>query len=111
MSAIYKLSESGRRKTYSLWIKIGGCGVPNDTFATTKLGPMTRWEKQNITLGQIEDACPYTGRSLARFAIDYLDKPTMAIPYDNKSEVEEIAEAMALEEDKHETREKSNMEI
>lgn len=80
---IYKLSETGRRRTYFDWRKMGGCGVPNNTRATTHLGPMVHWDVQNLTLGQIEDACPYTGRCFARFAVEHLGRPTMVVPYDS----------------------------
>ena len=80
---IYKLSESGRRYTYYNWRKMGGCGVPNNTNATDHLGPIAHWNVKNLTLGQIEDACPYTGRVFARFAVEHLDRQAMAVPYDS----------------------------
>jgi len=66
----YKLSLYGRKLTWETWKTIGGCGIPNCTSAYHSLGPQSKWE--NIMLGDIEDACPFTGRSLARFAIERL---------------------------------------
>ena len=81
---IYELSEEGRQITYSDWRKMGGCGVPNGTRATCNLGPMAHWNINELTLGQIEDACPYTGRCFARFAVEHLNHHKIAVPYVRK---------------------------
>jgi len=80
--AIYQLSDSGRQMTFKAWKKAGGCGVPNNSNAFRGLGPLAGWRAE-MTLGEIEDACPYTGRCIARFAVEHLEKTDMAIPYQN----------------------------
>jgi len=77
---IYQLSEPGRNVTYAAWRKMGGCGLPNNTHAPGQLGPIAHW-KTEVTLGQIEDVCPYTGRCLAYFAVEHLNRLDMAVPY------------------------------
>ena len=79
---IYKLSNEGRDMTYTKWRKIGGCGIPNNSMAPKYLDAVSRWDINKVTLGQIKDACPYTGRGYARFATTHLNRPTMAQPYD-----------------------------
>lgn len=82
---IYKLSETGRQVTYAEWRKIGGCGMPNSSNAMNgNLGPMARWDIHKITLGDIEDSCPYTGRCFARFAVEHLSRTNMSVPYSTK---------------------------
>ena len=77
---MYKLSKTGRTITWSRWKSIGGCGLPNDTCAPKNLEcPVAKWDEQFPTLGQIEDACPYTGRSLARFAMEHLGNDLMVV--------------------------------
>ncbi len=78
---IYKLSDIGRNITYAEWRKFGGCGLPKSTLAYKKLGPIAHWDMNKLTLGEIENACPYTGRSFARFAVEHLDRPSMGVPY------------------------------
>jgi len=77
---MYKLSNAGRMVTWSRWKSIGGCGLPNDTQAPKNLEcPIAHWDNEFPTLGQIADACPYSGRTLARFAIEHLKNDLMAI--------------------------------
>lgn len=78
---IYQLSNTGRALTFSQWLKLGGCGIPHDSCAPSTLGPISQWGRGKITLSQIEDACAYTGRSLARFAIERLGRPELAKDY------------------------------
>jgi hypothetical protein len=80
---IYQLSDNGRHVTLAEWKRIGGCGLPGDTGCYRKLGPPAKFDHNALTLGQIEDACAYTGRSLARFAVEHLNKPEMAKPYES----------------------------
>jgi len=81
----YKLSQYGRSVTWGTWITLGGCGLPNDTSAYVVLGPLSRWPI-NMKIGKIEDACPYTGRVLARFAVERLRMPELAEPYERREE-------------------------
>ena len=73
---IYRLSNYGREMDWNTWRFLGGCGVPNSSGAYRILGGQTHWDE--VTLGQIEDACVVSGRSLARFAVDYLGLPELA---------------------------------
>ncbi|WP_341232409.1 hypothetical protein [uncultured Methylophaga sp.] len=79
---IYQLSNYGRAITFQTWKSIGGNGLPNHTNAYKKLGPLAKWDKSKITLGDIEDACPATGRGLARFAAENLLIPAIAKQYE-----------------------------
>ena len=78
---IYRLSDEGRKMTYFEWRKIGGCGMPNWNMTGRTLGPMARWDVHTLTLGEIEDACPGTGRSFARFAVEHLGRTLLSSPY------------------------------
>ena len=75
--SVYKLSPYGKTVTWATWESLGGCGLPNSTQVYKTLSPRSIWKKQGITLGDIQDACIYSGRSLARFAIDNLKIPSM----------------------------------
>lgn len=66
----YNLSEYGRQVTYKTWRNIGGCGLPNNTMAMVHNGS---------TLGDIADQCPYTGRSIARYAVEQLEMECFSI--------------------------------
>lgn len=77
---IYRLSDAGRALLWTQWQKIGGCGIPNDSEAPKHL-PQSRWDTVGMRLGDIEDACPYTGRTLARFAVSHLQRPELADEY------------------------------
>jgi len=77
---IYQLSQAGRSVSWSRWKSMGGCGLPNDTRAPQKLDcPIAKWDDDFPTLGQIADACPYSGRTLARFAMEHLKNDLMVI--------------------------------
>ena len=69
---IYQLSDYARAVDYKTWKSIGGCSAPNNTIALIR---------DDMTLGEIEDICPYTGRGFARFAVDHLKLDSFAIPY------------------------------
>lgn len=77
---IYQLSEYGRAVTWETWVSIGGCGLGNCTNAYDVLGPKSHWNT-NVTLGDIENACPYSGRSLAYFAKENLNLDEFSRPY------------------------------
>lgn len=81
---IYQLSDKGRAMTLVAWSNAGGCGLPNNTGCYQKLGPPAKFDDTTLTLGDIEDACAYTGRSLARFAVDHLGKEDMVKAYESK---------------------------
>ena len=81
MSKIYQLSKTGRNITYARWLNMGGCGLPNNSNAPSVLGPVSKWDEDFPTLGQIEDACPYTGRTLAGYAMRQLGNDLMVIEY------------------------------
>ncbi len=81
---VWVLSEKARRIPWPEWLKIGGCGTPNDSMAFVELGPECHWD-EDVTLGDIADACPYTGRTLARFAVEHLGRGDFAEPYESES--------------------------
>ncbi len=78
---VYQLSDEGGNLTWQQWQAIGGCNVPNNSMAGKTVGAQSTWLINGITLGQIEDACPFTGRSLAGFFVRNLNMPEMAIEY------------------------------
>lgn len=65
----YRLSDFAREMTLETWRTLGGCGMPNNTAAIAS---------EVTTLGDIEDQCPYTGRALARYAVEHLKMPAWA---------------------------------
>lgn len=79
--SVYQLSAYGRAVDFATWKTLGGCGLPNNNQVFPALPPMMNWKERNITLGQIEDACAYTGRVLARFAVERLKLDCMVVPY------------------------------
>ncbi|RMD63982.1 hypothetical protein D6833_04950 [Candidatus Parcubacteria bacterium] len=78
----WRLSDKARRIPLAEWRRIGGCGLPGDSLAFVRLGPESSWDESSLTLGDIEDACPYTGRTLARFAVEHLGRGDFAVPYE-----------------------------
>lgn len=72
----YLLSNFGREMKWETWRFLGGCGVPNSSGAYRKIGGQAHWG--DVSLGQIEDACIVSGRSLARFAVEHLNMPELA---------------------------------
>jgi hypothetical protein len=66
----YRLSEFARQMTIKTWRTVGGCGLPNNTMALASAC---------TTLGDVEDQCPYTGRSIARYAVERLSMPDWAV--------------------------------
>lgn len=78
---VYQLSEKARQMTYTEWFRIGGIAVPGNSIAPKLIGSESSWKTNGVTLGQIEDACPFTGRSLAGFFVRNLNMPDMAIEY------------------------------
>jgi hypothetical protein len=78
--AIWQLSDHGRAMTWKKWRSLDSCGIPNSTCAHQSLGPEAHWP-DGLTLGQIEDACPFTGRSLARYAKERMGRDEMVKPY------------------------------
>jgi len=76
---VYQLSDYGRAVDWKTWKTLGGSGLPGNTNAHKTLGAPAHWK--NISLGQIEDACPATGRSLAYFAVTNLKIPELAKPW------------------------------
>ena len=74
MTLIYNLSPKALGITWHQWLSMGGCGIPNDSSAPQRLGPAAYWQENGVTLEQIAQACPYTGRSLARFAVEHLSR-------------------------------------
>lgn len=85
--AIYQLSDYGRAVTWKTWKSLNACGLPNCTQAYKELGPQSSWT-DDITLGDIEDACQFTGRSLARYAVEIQKMECFAIPYKSPFEKE-----------------------
>ena len=76
---MYNLSEAGKQMAYSEWKRIGGCSLANNTSAYVGLGPESQWSETFPTLGQIAKVCPATGRSLARFAVEHLNRVEMGV--------------------------------
>jgi hypothetical protein len=71
---IYRLTSEGRSLQWKQWQRIGGCGLANSTgFRGRPLKPTT-------TLGEIADVCPFSGRSLARYAAERLNRHNLAQP-------------------------------
>lgn len=79
--AVYQLSDYGRALTWQTWESLNACGIPNCTNAYKTLGPQACWPK-DLTLGEIEDACPFTGRSLARYAKIRMKMDDFVKPYE-----------------------------
>ncbi len=79
--SVYQLSAYGRAVDYETWKTLGGCGLPNNNQVFPALPPMIHWKERRVTLGQIEDACAYTGRAFARFAVERLKLDCMVVPY------------------------------
>lgn len=80
MNDIYQLSDYGRQVTWKTWRSLNACGLPNSSSAQNKLGPECHWP-DDLTLGDIEDACPFTGRSLAYYAKKRMKKDEFVRPY------------------------------
>jgi hypothetical protein len=76
--ASYELTGVGRALTYHQWKKMGGCSLANGANPYSVLGSQALWTEEFPTLGQIADACPYSGRSLARFAAENMGKNLFA---------------------------------
>jgi len=71
---IYRLTERGLALQWHQWQHIGGCGLANNTeFRGRALKPTT-------TLGEISGVCPFSGRSLARYAAERLNRHDLAQP-------------------------------
>jgi hypothetical protein len=71
---IYKLTEKGRALQWHQWQRIGGCGLANNAkFIVLR-------KRNTTTLGEIADACPFSGRSLARYAAKRLNRHDLAQP-------------------------------
>jgi hypothetical protein len=75
---MYEFTGVGRALTYHQWKKMGGCSLANCANPYPELGPEARWNEEFPTLGQIADACPFSGRSLARFAAENMGKNLFA---------------------------------
>jgi len=83
----YELSGGGKGVTYFRWRNImKGCGLPGNTRAYKVLGPESRWNDEYPTLGQIADACPATGRTLARYAAERLHNDLMYTKMEGEDE-------------------------
>lgn len=74
MADVYQLSDYGRAVNLGTWRAIGGCGLANNHACRFRLA-------DDVLLGQIEDACPMSGRTLARFAVERLNIPSFAERY------------------------------
>ena len=84
MTYVYNLSPKALGITWHQWLSMGGCGIPNDSAAPQRLGPVAYWKKNGVTLGQIAQVCPYTGRSLARFAVEHLSRKELSDSYNQE---------------------------
>lgn len=84
MTHVYNLSAKALGIGWHQWLSMGGCGIPNDSLAPLRLGPVAHWQKNGVTLGQIAQTCPYTGRSLARFAVEHLSRKELSDSYNQE---------------------------
>ena len=76
---LYRLSELGRSMTYQKY-KVYGYGLTQwqDHGLRREFGPPTHW-RPDLTLGEIEDACPFAGRTIAKIFAETLDLPHLAV--------------------------------
>ena len=76
---LYRLSELGRSMTYQKY-KVYGYGLTQwqDHRLRRELGPSAHW-RPDLTLGEIEDACPFAGRTIAKIFAEILNLPHLAV--------------------------------
>ena len=77
---LYRLSELGRSMTWQEY-KVYGYDLTQwqDYELRRALGPTSHW-RSNLTLGEIEDACPFAGRTIAKIFAETLNLPHFAVP-------------------------------
>jgi len=77
---LYRLSELGRSMTWQEY-KVYGYGLTQwqDHGLSRELGPIAHWSL-NLTLGEIEDFCPFAGRTMAKVFAETLNLPQFAVP-------------------------------
>lgn len=76
---LYRLSELGRSMTWQEY-KVYGYGLTQwQSWGLCKaFGPIGHW-RSDLTLGEIEDACPFAGRTIAKIFAETLDLPDLAV--------------------------------
>ena len=76
---LYRLSELGRSMTYREY-EVYGYGLTQwqDYGLRRGLGPPAHW-RPDLTLGEIEDACPFEGRTIAKIFAEILNLPHLAV--------------------------------
>jgi hypothetical protein len=76
---LYRLSELGRSMTWQEY-KVYGYGLTQwqDYGLRREFGPITHW-RSNLTLGEIEDTCPFAGRTIAKIFAETLNLPHLAV--------------------------------
>jgi hypothetical protein len=76
---LYRLSELGRSMTWQEY-KVYGYGLTQwqGYGLSRKLGPIAHW-RPDLTLGEIEDACPFAGRTIAKIFAETLNLPRLAV--------------------------------
>lgn len=77
---VYRLSAAARTLTLREWRRMGGCGISTsgEWQAREKLGINLRMMEER-TLGEIEDASVVAGRGLARYAVERMGRPDLAL--------------------------------
>lgn len=76
---VYRLSEVGRSMTWKEYQAFGyGLTQWQDYGLSRAFGPIAHWS-ENLTLGEIEDACPFAGRTMAKIFAERLNLPDLAV--------------------------------
>lgn len=76
---IYRLSEVGRSMAWKEYQAFGyGLTQWQDYGLSRAFGPIAHWS-ESLTLGEIEDACPFAGRTMAKIFAERLNLPDLAV--------------------------------
>lgn len=67
---IYNFNETAWAITWAKWLRMGGCGISNQTLGEVSqtCGAQSAWVNSGITLGDIARSSKVTDRNLAGFA-------------------------------------------
>jgi hypothetical protein len=78
---VYQLSEAGRSMLWSDY-QAYGYGLPDLAVwhLSKAFGPIAHW-RQDLTLGDLEDAHEASGRHIARTFVAILERPELAVRY------------------------------
>lgn len=77
----YRLSGAARALTWRQWQRLKGCGLSDWARyeATPALGPLSVWSARGVTLGDVAAASVLADRELARYAVERLGRPDLAV--------------------------------